>query len=98
MRKPFFALLETVSSSYEKGRVLQTLLRRGALPEDAVAEVLRATGTIDSSHEAGQVLQLTARTQSITGSAREAYIKIADRLGSHEQNQALAALVRSERR
>jgi hypothetical protein len=98
VRKPFFALLETVSSSYEKGRVLQTLLRRGALPEDAVVDVLSATGTIDSSHEASQVLQLTARTQSITGSAREAYIKIADRLGSHEQNQALAALVRSERR
>jgi hypothetical protein len=98
VRKPYFALLDTVSSSYEKGRVLQTLLRRGTLPEDAVAEVLRATATIDGSHEAGQVLQLAARTQSITGSAREEYIKIADRLGSHEQSQALAALVRHERR
>ena len=98
VRRPFFALLDTVSSSYEKARVLQALLRRGPLPEDGVAEVLRATTTIDSSHEASQVLQLTARTQSVTGTARETYIKVADRLGNHEQNQALAALVRSEKR
>ena len=98
VRKPFFAALDSVQSSYEKGRVLQALLRRGPLPDDAVADVLRATGTIESSHEAGQVLQLTARTQTISGPARDAYLKVADRLGNHEQTQALAALVRSERR
>jgi hypothetical protein len=98
VRRPFFALLDTVESSYEKARVLQALLRRGQLPADALGDVLRATGTIGSSHEASQVLQLAARTQALTGATRDEYMKIADRLGEHEQNQALAALARGEKR
>jgi hypothetical protein len=44
------------------------------------------------------VLQLIARTQPLTGDLRNAYVAAADRLGDYEQTQALAALVRSERR
>jgi beta-lactamase regulating signal transducer with metallopeptidase domain len=98
VRAPFFALAETVSSSHEKGRVLQALLRRGALPEETLVDVLRTAGSLDSGYEAGQVLLIAARTQAITGPAREAYIQVADRLSDHEQSQALAALVRMEKR
>ncbi|MBA3296538.1 MAG: hypothetical protein H0U19_06350, partial [Acidobacteria bacterium] len=45
-----------------------------------------------------QVLQAIARGHTLTGPARDLYVEIAGRLGSHEQSQALAALVRGEKR
>ena len=98
IRAPFFALVDTVSSSYEKSQVLQALLKRGTLPADTLNDVLRTTASVSGSYEASQVLQLAARTQAISGPVRETYMKVADRLSGYEQNQALAALARSERR
>lgn len=98
VRSPFFAVLETLQSSHEKGRVLQALLRRPDVSADTLLEVLTAAGSLGSGHEASQVLQAAARAHAITGPARDAYLKVADRLGRHEQDQALAALVRSEKR
>ena len=98
IRAPFFALVDTVSSSYEKSQVLQALLKRGTLPVDTLNDVLRTTAGVSGNYEASQVLQLAARTQTISGPVRETYMKVADRLSGYEQNQALAALARSERR
>ena len=39
-----------------------------------------------------------ARTRTLTGDLRDAYLNAADTLSGYEQEQVLAALVRSERR
>ena len=50
-----------------------------------------------SDYETAQVLTTAARSHAITGPAREAYVRVADKLGEYERNRALAALARSER-
>ena len=49
-------------------------------------------------YELSQVLQSVARTRTLTGNLREAYLAAADKLSGYEQTQVLSALVRSERR
>jgi len=97
-RAQFFTALGTIDSSYERSRVLQSLLRRGDLSQDSLVDVLRATRAMNSGYEASQVLQATARSYTISGPARDLYVETAERLGEYEQSQALAALVRSEKR
>lgn len=97
-RAPFFAAVESVDSSYERSRVLQAVLRRTDLSQDSLLAVLRAMRTMSSGYEMSQVLQLMARNYSLTGQLREQYVEVAGRLGDYEQTQALAALVRSEKR
>lgn len=97
-RDPFFAVVSTLSSAYEKGRVLQAVLRRADVSSGTLLAALNAAGTIGSGYETSQVLQTAARAHEINGPARDVYMKIADRLGDYEQTQALAALARNERR
>ena len=97
-RAPFFAAVESIDSSYERGRVLQAVLARRDLSEETLLAVLRAVSGMPSGYETSQVLQTAARNHTITGGARDIYIKTADRLGEYEQSQALAALVKSEKR
>ena len=85
------------AGGYEKGRVLQALLKRTDVPSDVLVDALNEAGKI-GGYEASQVLQVAARNQDITGPARETYVRVADSLSQHEQGQALAALVRNERR
>jgi hypothetical protein len=96
-RQPFFDALAGIGSAYEKGRVLQRLLRRSDVSEEALVAAIRESATIDSDHEASRVLLAAARSRSLTGTARDAYIRAAERLSNHEKNEALAALVRSQR-
>ncbi|HVL67676.1 MAG TPA: hypothetical protein VM364_10470, partial [Vicinamibacterales bacterium] len=98
VRAPFFAVMGTIGSAYEKGRVLQALLRRTDVSQATLLDILSEAARIPGSHEAGQVLRAAARSHAITGPARDAYIRAAERLGDHEQTQALAALVRNEKR
>jgi hypothetical protein len=51
-----------------------------------------------SNFETGRVLQAVAANQEVSGEARSAYVEAASRLGDFEEGQALAALVKSERR
>ena len=97
-RDPFFAVLKTVDSPYEKSKVLKSVLRRGEVSSATLLGVLNAAATIGSGYETSQVLQAAARGQEIDGPARDVYMQIADRLGNYEQTQALAALARSQRR
>ena len=97
LRGPFFTALEGISSGYERGRVLQTLLRRSDISQESLIAILRAVQGM-SGYEASQVLQAAARKHEISGQARDLYIQAADRLGEYEQSQALAALVKSEKR
>ena len=59
------------------------------------SDVNRTHGAEPADEE--QVLVAAAKSHSITGPARDAYMKAADDLGDHEQSRALAALARRER-
>ncbi|MBA2258570.1 MAG: hypothetical protein H0W18_06720, partial [Acidobacteria bacterium] len=96
-RGPFFAAVETLGGTYERSRVLQSILRRSDISADTLQSALRAAGTLPAGYELSQVLQTAARHPAIAGPLRDIYIKLADRLGQYEQSQALAALVKHER-
>ena len=98
LRAPFFKGVETISSAYERGRVLQAVVKRGNLPPATIVAVLRAAQNMSSGHEASQVLLAVAATHQISGEARDAYVDAAGRLGDYEQGRTLAALVKAERR
>ena len=96
-RAPFFRAVNGLTSGYERGRVLQAVVKRPDASTDTLREALRATKGM-SGHELSQVLQLVARTHTISGDLRETYLDAADRLSGYEQGQVLTALVKSERR
>ena len=98
LRAPFFKGVETLSSSYERGRVLQAVVKGGTLPQETLVAVLRSTASMTSGHEASQVLLAIAATQKISGEARDLYVSTAERLGDYEQGRSLTALVKAERR
>jgi len=95
LRAPFFGALGTIESAYEKGRVLQALLRRDNLSAETLAATIDAAST-GSDYETAQVLVTAARSHAITGPARDAYVRTAEKLGDYERNRALAALARTE--
>jgi len=95
-RGAFFRTVAGVSSGYERGRVLQTVVRKPGTSSATLLEVLRASSGM-SGHELSQLLQLIARTQPLAGDVREAYLSAAERLSGYEQNQVFAALVKNER-
>jgi beta-lactamase regulating signal transducer with metallopeptidase domain len=94
LRAPFFAAVESIDSGYERGRVLQAVLRNTSLSQDSLLAVLRAARSMSGGYETSQVLQAVARTHNLTGPARDLYVETAGRLGEYEQSQALAALGR----
>jgi beta-lactamase regulating signal transducer with metallopeptidase domain len=93
----FFRAVNTINGQYERGRVLQAVVRKSGTSNDTLRAVLESARGLDG-YELSQLLQLVARTVTMTGDLRDAYLAAADRLGSHQQTQALAALVRSDRR
>jgi bla regulator protein blaR1 len=97
---PFFQVVRGISSNYEKGRVLQAVVRKSGTTPETLRGVLQAAqaGQAMSGYELSQLLQTIAANHVVTGDVRDAYLAAADRLGDYEQGQAMAALVRSERR
>jgi hypothetical protein len=98
LRGPFFKVVDSLSSAYEKGRVLKALVSRTDASHDTLLAALRAAGTLGSSYECSQVLMAAANTHSLTGDLGDVYIDVAGKLGNYVQGQAMAALVKSERR
>jgi hypothetical protein len=94
LRAPFFQAVDRIDSSHDRGRVLVALVRRTDTSPETLLEVIRATRAMKGSYEAGQVLLAVAATHTLTGAVREAYLDAAGSLGEHEQDRALAALVR----
>ena len=97
VREPFFQAVSHVGSAFERGRVLQAVLKRPDVPQDVLIGVLTAIDDM-SAFEASQVLQAAASQRQLTGRARDLYVTTASRLAAFEQQQALAALARVERR
>jgi hypothetical protein len=98
IRGPFFKALATVDSSFEHGRVIKAVARRGDLAPETVMETLRSAEQIDSEFECAQALKAIASQRQLAGDARDLYIRIAGRFGDFEEGQAMTALVKSERR
>jgi len=96
-RAPFFKVVSGLDSGYERGRVLQAVVKKSETSNDTLLEVLRASRAM-SGYELSQLLQSIASTHTISGSLKDAYMEAADKLSGYDQNQALAALVKSERR
>jgi hypothetical protein len=97
LRDPFFRVVGNLSSSYEKGRVLKSLVSRSDASRDTLLAAFRAAGSL-GSYECSQVLVTAANAHPLTGDLGDAYIDAARRLGSYEQGQVMAALVKSERK
>ena len=97
VRAPFFKVASSLTSGYEKGRLLQAVVKKPGVSDDTLREVLKSTRGM-SGYELSQLLQAVAASRSLSGDIRDAYLDAAERLSGYEQNQALAALVRSERR
>ena len=98
LRPAFFRVVDKIDSSFERSRVLKTVLERGDASPETVTAALRSASSIDSSFEASQILQTVASKYTLTGEARDIYVKAAERLGDFEQSRALAALVKAEKR
>jgi beta-lactamase regulating signal transducer with metallopeptidase domain len=100
MSAPFFQVVRGINSNYEKGRVLQAVVRKSGTTPETLRAVLQAAqaGEAMNGYELSQLLQAIAANHVVSGDVREAYLAAADRLGDYEQGQAMAALVRSERR
>jgi len=96
-RAAFFAAVSGIDSSFERGRVLQAVLRRPDAGHDTILAALHAAKGM-SGFELSQVLLAAAGTHVLTGDLRDAYIDAADGLGGFEQGQVMTALVKSERR
>jgi hypothetical protein len=98
LRDPFFKVVETIGSPFERGRVLQAVVKRSGVSSETILSVLRAAQGMKGSFETSQVLMTVASNHQVTGEARDVYVATAERLGDFEQGRTLAALVKSERR
>ena len=96
-RAPFFRAVDSIDSAFDRGRVLKTVAARPDASPETILAVLRATSAMKSSFDVSGVL-LAVASHSLTGSARDAYIDAAEKLGDSEQGRVLAALVKNERR
>ena len=99
LRDAFFKAVDGLSSSpYEMGRVLKALVSRADASHDTLLAALRSAKSLGSSYECSQVLVAAAESHPLTGDLGDAYLDAAAKLGNYEQGQAMAALVKSERR
>jgi uncharacterized protein YeeX (DUF496 family) len=92
----YIAVVDSMTSDYERSRCLIALLEHNRLSDSALGKVIDAVNRIKSDYEKGRVLQTVAAKYSpLQGSLRESYIKAADSIGSeYERNRVLAAVVR----
>ena len=72
------------------------VIKRSDASADTVTAVLRSLDGM-GDFETSQVLKGIAQRHTLSGEARDLYIKTAERLGDFHQNEALAALVRQTR-
>ena len=97
MRAPFFSAANSLSGNYERGRVLQAVVKKPGVSNDTLRAVLQSSRSM-SGYDLSQLLQAVANTHVVSGDLRSAYLDAADRLSGYEQGQVMTALVKSERR
>lgn len=93
----FFQSASQITSSYDMQRVLRKVVDQPM--SDRIREaVLRTSVKIGSAYDRANLLEAIAAKGSVTGNARQLYIAATRGMGSHDENRALAALVRAEGR
>ena len=97
LREAFFRAVNSLGSTYERGRVLQAVVAQPTLSQDVVLAIIKSVRAMSGDYESSQVLQQLAAKHAITGPARDAYIEATEALGQYEQGRALSALVKSDR-
>lgn len=93
----FFQAASQIASSYDLQRVLRKAVATG-MTERIQESVLRTAPKVGSGHERANLLEAVAAQGRVAGNARELYLAAARGLSSHDENRALAALVRAEAR
>jgi hypothetical protein len=72
---------------------------QSSLSERVLTGLLRTAQRVSSGHERANLLVDIASRHPLSGQARDLYIAAADSIGSSsDENRALAALVRADRR
>ncbi len=94
----FFESASGISSSHDLSRVLRKVVERPSVSDRIIEGVLRVTPKVSSSHDRANVLIDVATRGKLSPDARQLYIAASDGLGNHDENRALAALVRAEGR
>ena len=94
----FFESAARISSSHDLSRVLRKVVERPASNDRMIEGVLRLAPKVSGSHERANVLIDVATRGRLSGEARQLYIAASNGLGTHDENRALAALVRAEGR
>src|SRR5574338_499438 len=80
LRDPFFSEVKNIASSFERSRVLAAVVKRSDASADTVTAVLRSLDGM-GDFETSQVLKSIAQRHTLSGDARDLYIKTAERLG-----------------
>jgi hypothetical protein len=94
----FFDSAARVTSSHDLSRVLRKVIERSPENERLVSGVLRLAPKVSSSHDRANVLIDVATRSRVAGEARQLYVAATKGMGTHDENRALAALVRAEGR
>lgn len=95
----FFESASGIGSSYELSRVLRKAIAHPSSPSDRIVEsVLRMAPKIGGSHDRATVLIAAATRGRLSAEGRQLYVAASNGLGNHDENRALAALVRAEGR
>jgi beta-lactamase regulating signal transducer with metallopeptidase domain len=92
----FFESAARISSSHDLSRVLRKVVERPASSDRMIEGVLRIAPKVSSGHDRANVLIDVAARGRLSGEARQLYIAASKGLSSHDENRALAALVRTE--
>ena len=94
----FFESAARISSSHDLSRVLRKVVERPSSNDRMIEGVLRVAPKVSSSHDRANVLIDVATRGRLSTEARQLYIAASNGLGNHDENRALAALVRAEGR
>lgn len=94
----FFESAAGISSSHDLSRVLRKAVARPAASDRIVESVLRVAPKVSGSHDRANLLVDVATHRRLSAEARQLYIAASSGLGNHDENRALAALVRAEKR
>jgi hypothetical protein len=98
-QQSFFRAVDTISSAYQRRRVLSAVAEIPNISTETLAALLRSASDMTSDYELASLLVHVAERHGLQGELREAYLRAADRIrSSHEPTRVLAALVKSERR
>ena len=86
---PYFELVKTIRQSHEQGRVLRSVAAMPNLPEDVLADAVRASQAISGDYERRQFLTQSIARQPVTGKSANEVIQAASGIKSDNEQATL---------